>query len=612
MAWSVVGGVLARRAPGAGILPLVLLVAAVSASAAVGTGWELTGAPGAQVGAWWSGWTWLVGVVLPLTLVLLRASRDGPLTRVERVVTVVVLAGLAVACTGIALGWAPPTAPLPTEQVVTGPAALAPVLVPTGMVGLAVAAVASVTVLAVRLRRAEPSRRRQLAPVLVGAAVTLLGLVLGALVPAVAPLVQVVTTPALPLSVGLAVLGFRLYDAEGVLRRSVVLAGSLTLLIGGYAVAVAGLTAVVGGRAGAGVAVVLAVALALAFLPLLSGLQRVVSRALYGDRDVPQRALRALSAGLEGAADPATAVRGAVEALLPALRVPWAAVVVDGATVVEAGVRGPGAPAAQEVPLVHLGHREGALLVAARSAVDPLGPRDLDLLTDLARPVAAVLASARLLADLRRSHRALLLAREEERRRVRRDLHDDVGPLLSAILTQADVAVLALDRTPEATRDRLLRLHAVGRQALASLRRVTQDLGPLAVDDLGLGGALQEVAADLSGDTLRVVVEADPDLELPAATELAAYRIAAEAMGNAARHAGATEVRVGVRGEDRTLRVTVVDDGHGFDPAAAAPGVGLVSMRERATDLGGVLEVTSGATGTRVEAALPLPEVVLT
>ncbi|WP_198671487.1 hypothetical protein, partial [Desertihabitans aurantiacus] len=153
VAWSVVGGVLARRAAGASILPLVLLVAAVSAAAAVGTGWELTGAPGAQIGTWWSGSTWLVGAVLPLTVVLLRVSRDGPASRVDRLVTALALAGLTLACTGAALGWAPPTAPLPAEPV-TGPAALAPVLVPTGMATVATAAVASVTVLAVRLRRA--------------------------------------------------------------------------------------------------------------------------------------------------------------------------------------------------------------------------------------------------------------------------------------------------------------------------------------------------------------------------------------------------------------------------------------------------------------------------
>lgn len=617
LAWSAVGVVLARHAPGAHILPLVLLVAAVAAgTAAIGT-WSTLPVPGAQVAGWVSGWTWLIVTALPLTVVVLQVSRSGPAPAAERAVTAATVAGLLGTCLGVGLATVPRTVDPPTAEP-QSPWGL-DVLATVGVLGLALTAAAALAIFGHRLRHADPARRSQLAPVAAGAAITVAGIALGAALPAAAPAVQALTTPALPLSVCLAVLHFRLYDSAAVLRRSVVSATLTAAAVVVYAGVVAALTLVVG-RTDPGVAITLGLALLVAFLPLQARMRRLITRALYGDRDAPERLMTGLAAQLVGAGDPANAVRRAVADLLPALHVPWAAITVGGITTVQAGrpiVDGssPVGSAVHRLPLIHLGVTEGDLLVADRSPVDPLDHRDLRFLQATAPPIAAVLASARLHEDMRRSRQALILARAEERRRVRRDLHDDVGPLLSALLTQTDVAMLAFDRSPERTRERLSRIHATGRDALTALRRVAHDLQPPATDDLGLRGALLEVAAALTTPTTQVRIDVDPDLPgtgppIPAATELAVYRIAGEALGNAVRHAGARTITAAVRADARTIRLRVEDDGNGFRPDAAAPGMGLASMRERAVELGGELDLWSGPHGTVVLATLPLPAAV--
>jgi signal transduction histidine kinase len=200
----------------------------------------------------------------------------------------------------------------------------------------------------------------------------------------------------------------------------------------------------------------------------------------------------------------------------------------------------------------------------------------------------------------------VVLAREEERRRLRRDLHDGLGPTLSAIVTQADVASLRLERGDADAAALVDRLRSTSSAAIIGLRRVVEGLRPVGVDELGLDGALRELAAALSvpgGVTVELICDALP--ELPAAVELAGYRIASEAMTNAVRHARARAITIRIVADPATLRVEVIDDGDGFVPAAVPAGLGLQSMRERAEELGGRLDVTSGDDGTYVRAVLP-------
>ncbi|MDQ4055419.1 MAG: sensor histidine kinase [Actinomycetota bacterium] len=199
-----------------------------------------------------------------------------------------------------------------------------------------------------------------------------------------------------------------------------------------------------------------------------------------------------------------------------------------------------------------------------------------------------------------------MVAREEERRRIRRDLHDGLGPSLSGVVFQLEAARLLVAQDPGAAEKQIAATSTQVQDVVADVRRLVHDLRPPALDDRGLVGALRQQAERLSDDQLWVRVEADDVGSLPAAVEVAAFRIASEALTNVRRHAAASSASVGLAVADGHLVVEVSDDGAGI-PEVAEAGVGLVSLRERAAELGGRCEVTcpSGG-GTTVKAWLPL------
>ena len=214
---------------------------------------------------------------------------------------------------------------------------------------------------------------------------------------------------------------------------------------------------------------------------------------------------------------------------------------------------------------------------------------------------AAVLASglrvARRARRLEVAHTALVGQRAEERRRLRRELHDGLGPLLAALRLEVDADARA---DP-------VRVRRLVDDAVAEVRRISRDLRPPDLDDAGLPGALRRLAARVAAPGgLEVAVEVpEAPLELPAAVEVAAYRIAGEALTNAVRHANARRLTVTLRLGDDGLRLEVCDDGIGI--GSGQPGVGLRSMRERACEVGGQFSVSSTAgAGTTISAVLPL------
>jgi signal transduction histidine kinase len=233
------------------------------------------------------------------------------------------------------------------------------------------------------------------------------------------------------------------------------------------------------------------------------------------------------------------------------------------------------------------------------------------LLAGLAGRLAAAAYAVRLARDVEESRERLLAAREEERRRLRRDLHDGLGPQLSAVVMTLDTAGSAMRRGDG---DRALALvgaaagHA--KDAVTDVRRLVHGLRPPALDDLGLLGALRASASALSEGGPDVVVEGSGDIgSLPAALEVAVLRIAQEALVNAVRHAGAARIRVDVRAGADEVELEVTDDGRGL-PAQRVAGVGLASMTERAAELGGRCSVDRRASGgTRVRAVIPRPVV---
>jgi signal transduction histidine kinase len=265
-------------------------------------------------------------------------------------------------------------------------------------------------------------------------------------------------------------------------------------------------------------------------------------------------------------------------------------------------------PAEVREVAIRYGEEEiGLLELPARGVRSLLSRRDQVLLLDVVRQAAMAVRSSRLAQELQVSREQLVLSREEDRRRIRRDLHDGLGPVLGGVAMRLDAAGNALDTDPETTR----RLLTASRQditdALADVRRLVHGLRPPALDDLGLLAALHQQAERMSSAELSVSVEADGVPPLPAAVEVAAYRIASEALTNVARHAGARRAVVRVEGGAQSLLVEVADDGSGIEPGVVA-GVGLRSIRERAEELGGRAEITCPDTGgTTVRAWLPVP-----
>ncbi|MFP3899674.1 MAG: histidine kinase [Acidimicrobiia bacterium] len=472
-------------------------------------------------------------------------------------------------------------------------------------------------------RSADPEVRQQLRWLLVGAVVSASAVLAGWLVPelisgdSLLPR-QAIGVAGLPLVAGLgvSVLWFRLFDVETVVNRSLVYASLTAVAIGvyGLVVWVLGVTVTERGAPLAATAVV-----AVLVSPLRTRLQRAVNRLMYGDRDDPYRVLTRLGRSLEATLAPDEAVTVAVRTIAHALRLPFVAVDRVGIDRARERVaahgepRGAGDPDLVEVPLVHAGRIGGWLAVAPRSPREPLSVTDRSLLEDLARQVAGVVEAARLTADLRRSRERLVTAREEERRRLRRDLHDDLGPALAGLALRLDHARRRVHDDPDTVAASLGTLGAQARGALAGVRELVEGLRPPALDELGLGGALRDHASRLGGrdgSATSIDIEVDGTLDgtLPAAVEVAAFRIAAEAMTNAVRHASARTCRVRVAAGD-SLDLEVVDDGCGL-PAEPRPGVGLDSMVERAEELGGTVSVAPHHPGTRVAASLPLsPEV---
>jgi signal transduction histidine kinase len=342
---------------------------------------------------------------------------------------------------------------------------------------------------------------------------------------------------------------------------------------------------------------VAALAAVLVAIPLRDGLQRVANRLVYGDRDDPAAALVRLGHRLEAAAKSDGVLPGVARTVRDALRLSHVGIHI-GQSPADAGTAA-GADV-EEFPLTFAGETIGVLVAARREPGQPFAAAERRLLAGLAAQVAAAGHAVALTRDLRRSRERLITATEEERRRIRRDLHDGLGPGLAGVVLGLRRARRDVQQRPEAVAAQLDALTAQIQQAIGEVRRLVYDLRPPALDELGLTGALREQAHMLGN----FVVDG-PAEPLPAAVEVAAYRIAVEAMTNVTRHARAATATVQIT-VDGALHLEVTDDGEGL-PDSFRAGVGISSMRERAAELGGECTVAAaGPRGTTVRATIPL------
>ncbi|CAN5224814.1 hypothetical protein BH23CHL1_BH23CHL1_15080 [soil metagenome] len=412
----------------------------------------------------------------------------------------------------------------------------------------------------------------------------------------------------IPLTIGIAILRYRLWDIDIIINRALVYGLLTASVVGVYILAVGGIGTLFQTRSNLGISLLATGLVAVLFQPLRERFQRGVNHIMYGERDEPYAVLSRLGQRLEETLAPDTVLPAVVETVRDALRLPYTAVALyqdDELNVVaESGAR---VKEVQYLPLIYQGETVGELLLGRRPGEDAFAKTDLRLLDDLARQAGVAAHGVRLTADLQRSRERLVNAREEERRRLRRDLHDGLGPQLASQTLTIDAVVKLLRDDPETAAELLQDLKAQSQTAVSDIRRLVYDLRPPALDDLGLIGALRSQADAYRHTSLEISISAPQPLpELPAAVEVACYRITQEALMNAVRHAQARHCGVSLAIVDATLRLEIRDDGQGL-PEHCRSGVGLHSMKERAAELGGscLIESCTGS-GTRVFAELPL------
>lgn len=461
------------------------------------------------------------------------------------------------------------------------------------------------------LRVSDSVARNQTKWVVLGATVSVAGVVTGAFLhnDRASFVVATLGSLAIPVSVGVAVLRYQLWDVDLVINRALVFTSLTVLLAGAYLGIVLTTHGLLDGRGDLGASVGAAALVAIAFQPLRVGLQRLVNRLMYGERDDPYAVLGRLGATLEQAAVTGGLLSHIVGTVASALRLPGVAIAVrvDGSDHIVAchGVL-PDDPV--RLPLTHQGIAIGDLLLASRGPRDPLGPADIRLLEDLSRHIAVATHAVQLTGDLQRSRERLVTARAEERRRLRRELHDGLAPQLVAFAMKLEAARAGVtDGETEAT---LGMLADRARATIGEVRRLVNALRPPLLDELGFVSAVRETTLRHAGNGAgpALVFEASSEIpELPAAVETAAYRIAQEALANVVRHADARHCSVQLTFDPSAeeLILMVTDDGRGIAPDAPA-GVGILSMRERAEELGGGLAITPAlAGGTMLRASLP-------
>ncbi|MDN4160069.1 sensor histidine kinase [Nocardioides abyssi] len=510
--------------------------------------------------------------------------------------------------------------PDPTTLGAVEPVA-GPLLALAGTASL-LALLVPVATVVVRHRRATGLERDRLRWLLWGVVAVVL-LVLATLlldVGAAEPFVFFVVVCLLPAAMTVAVVAPRVVDVDALLGRTLAYGGLWTALLAVDLLAVTLLTRFLGDAlAQREVVAVVLLLTVLLYGPLRLRLQSLARRLVLGRRDDPYDVVAGLASTLETADEGPEQLAAVAQAVARAFGVRHVSVEVDrpgGERVVAA--YGPLPEETRTLPITYRDAEVGRLVLPARGLRSRLTRRDEQLLGDLVRQAATAARTGRLAEELQESRERLVVAREEERRRIRRDLHDGLGPSLSGVVFRLESARLSVERDPDGARDQIAATSALVQDVVADVRRLVHDLRPPALDDRGLVGALRQqadaapVATEVRTEVLDQPLGGQSDEPggglgpLPAAVEVAAYRIAGEALTNVVRHARASRCCVRLVRTDRELIIEVADDGVGVPPDVQS-GVGLVSLRERAAELGGTSEITCPpGGGTVVRATLPL------
>jgi signal transduction histidine kinase len=415
----------------------------------------------------------------------------------------------------------------------------------------------------------------------------------------------------LPVSIGIAILRHNLWDIDILINRTVVY-GTLTALIVVIYIAIVSLFGLLFRTQNNGISGLIATGIiAVLFQPLRDRLQRRVDRLFYGERDDPSAILTRLADQVQSGESTSSILPNLVQTIAQALKIPYAAIekVNEAGQLELVASWGQKPDHVEIIPLTFQIEQVGKLLIAHRSAGEQFDRDERQLLNSIAALTANAVHAVQLSDELRHSRQRIVTAREEERRRLRRDLHDGLGPQLASQTLGLKALQQLLVTAPEQARDLLVSLMEQSQEAIKDVRRLVYELRPPTLDSLGLVGALQQSAARMANNALQVTVDVpEPLPELPAAVETAVFRISQEAMTNIVRHSGAQQATIRLNNHERQLCVEVSDDGQGFSVRDYS-GIGLESMRERAAELNGscVIESRLGK-GTTIKACLPLED----
>jgi signal transduction histidine kinase len=414
----------------------------------------------------------------------------------------------------------------------------------------------------------------------------------------------------LPIAVAIGIAQHGLWDTDGLLRKT--LAGGA--LSGVLLIVYVGIVAVASAlfeHATAGASLIATGVIAVLMLPAHRRATRWANGLVYGAPEDPATVIGRLGRELDSSARPGDALASACATVADATGATHVSIIVEGDTIASVGNTSDDNTTDDastddeiEVPLHHARETIGALRVGGLPANREQASRRL--LADLAPHIALVAHAQQLELEVVRSHDRLVAAREDERARLQRDLHDGVGPMMAALALELDRGRLMLEHDPASGEAVFNQLAGHLREAVRAVRTLVHDLRPPPLDELGLAGALAALANQLAPTTPSInVAETGLDRTIPADVELAAYRIAGEAMTNVGRHAAAAACDVSLIVDDARLVVEVRDDGVGLDHASD-DGMGRSSMKARAEEHGGTIHIASGPAGTTVTAVLPL------
>jgi signal transduction histidine kinase len=604
--------------------------------------------PAAGFGAWIHSWIWLVGgLVLVGPLPLLFPDGSLPSAR-WRWVLWFAAGGIGLSALLLALGQnaiADYGLNNPVGVIPVGSQAGRDLAITVMCVTIPLSAIAVVR----RFRRADGEQREQIkwfatavalmVTVLIGTELTV---PLTGVQPYRIPLLNLLVATALallPISIGVAVLKYRLYDIDVVINKSLVYGTLAVFITAVYVAIVVGVGTLIGsgGQPNLALSIVATAIVAVAFQPVRERVQRIANRLVYGKRASPYEVLAQFS-------DRVASVFASEEVLARMARVVaegtgaaradvWIRVGTDIAPAASWPENGEApksvaltgqllpaiAGASRVVPVRHQGELLGALSIN-KAAGEPLTPVEEKLLSDLAAQAGLVLRNVRLTAELqarlyeisqqaselRASRQRIVAAQDAERRRLERNIHDGAQQNLVALTVKLRLAATAAKRNPERARRAVSELEQETDAALQTLCDLARGIYPPVLRDQGLAAALEAQASRMD---LPVEITVNRVGRYSADAEAAAYFSCLEALQNVAKHADAKSVQLTLEQADGDLQFTVLDDGKGFDPVATIGGSGLQNMADRIEALGGRFEISAQpGYGTAVSGRIPIPE----